>query len=44
MPWERRITKDFTAAPQPRNVVILMDGTWNDDNGRQNNGAVRHFY
>ncbi len=27
-----------------RNLLIFMDGTWNDENGRNNNGAVTNIY
>tara|TARA_B100000959_G_scaffold145555_1_gene152859 strand:+ start:2096 stop:3253 length:1158 start_codon:yes stop_codon:yes gene_type:complete len=28
----------------PRNLLIFMDGTWNDENGRHNDGAVTNIY
>ncbi len=39
-----RYTKDFSAPPKPRNMIVLLDGTWNDENGRQNNGCVTNIY
>jgi uncharacterized protein (DUF2235 family) len=44
MAWEKRIDVDFSTPPQPRNIIVLLDGTWNDENGRQNNGAVTNIY
>ena len=29
---------------KPRNLLIFMDGTWNDENGRNNSGAVTNIY
>ena len=29
---------------KPRNLLVFMDGTWNDENGRDNNGAVTNIY
>lgn len=28
----------------PRNLLIFMDGTWNDENGRDGDGAVTNIY
>ena len=28
----------------PRNLLVFMDGTWNDENGRDNDGAVTNIY
>ncbi|MEX2327407.1 MAG: DUF2235 domain-containing protein, partial [Pseudomonadales bacterium] len=28
----------------PRNLLIFMDGTWNDENGRNNDGVVTNIY
>lgn len=37
---ERRYVKDFNAKPRERSVFIFMDGTWNDENGKQGSGLV----
>ena len=29
---------------KPRNLLVFMDGTWNDENGRSNDGAVTNIY
>lgn len=29
---------------KPRNLLVFMDGTWNDENGRDNDGAVTNIY
>jgi len=29
---------------KPRVLLVFMDGTWNDENGRDNNGAVTNIY
>lgn len=41
---ENRKYVDLEAAPRPRNVIVLLDGTWNDENGRQNDGVVTNIY
>lgn len=30
--------------PRPRALLIFMDGTWNDEHGRNNDGAVSNIY
>ncbi len=35
---------NLTGAEQARNLIIFMDGTWNDENGRNNDGAVSNVY
>lgn len=37
-------TVNLDGAPQPRNLLIFMDGTWNDENGRDNDGVVTNIY
>ena len=37
---EKEYKKDFNAKPKERNVFIFMDGTWNDENGKQGSGLV----
>lgn len=39
----REYTKDFTQTPRQRNLIILMDGTWNDENGLQGSGLVTNI-
>ena len=34
---------DFSAEPKPRNVFILMDGTWNDETGRDDSQEVTNI-
>jgi uncharacterized protein (DUF2235 family) len=29
---------------KPRNLLVFMDGTWNDENGRNKDGAVTNIY
>jgi len=41
--FTRHYTIDFSADPQPRNVLILMDGTWNDENGKQHDQLVTNI-
>jgi uncharacterized protein (DUF2235 family) len=31
-------------AETPRNLLIFLDGTWNDENGRNNDGVVTNIY
>lgn len=35
---------NIKGAEQARNLLIFMDGTWNDENGRDNDGAVTNIY
>ena len=37
-------TVNIDAVETPRNLLIFMDGTWNDENGRNNDGAVTNIY
>jgi uncharacterized protein (DUF2235 family) len=37
---EKEYRKDFSAKPGERNVLIFMDGTWNDENGKQGSGLI----
>ncbi len=37
---EKEYKKDFDAKTRERNVFIFMDGTWNDENGKQCSGLV----
>lgn len=39
----REYTKDFSQTPRQRNLIILMDGTWNDENGLQGSGLVTNI-
>lgn len=34
---------DFSAPPTPRNVFILMDGTWNDETGKDDSQEVTNI-
>jgi len=34
---------DFDAKPKPRNVIILMDGTWNDETGKDDSQVVTNI-
>lgn len=35
---------NLSGAAKPRNLLIFMDGTWNDENGRDNDGVVTNIY
>jgi hypothetical protein len=37
---EKEYKKDFNAKSRDRNIFIFMDGTWNDENGKQGSGLV----
>jgi uncharacterized protein (DUF2235 family) len=37
---EKEYKKDFNVRGGERNVLIFMDGTWNDENGKQGSGLV----
>ncbi len=41
---EKEYKKDFSAKPKERNVFIFMDGTWNDENGRQGSGLISNVF
>jgi uncharacterized protein (DUF2235 family) len=41
---EKKYKKDFSAKPRERNVFIFMDGTWNDENGKQGSGLVTNVF
>jgi len=41
---EKEYKKDFNAKPRERNVFIFMDGTWNDENGKQGSGLVTNVF
>ena len=43
MPQETH-TVNTGDAPAERNLLVFMDGTWNDENGRNNDGAVTNIY
>ena len=34
----------LSGTEQARNLLIFMDGTWNDENGRDNDGVVTNIY
>ena len=34
----------LTGKPKPRALLIFMDGTWNDENGYCNDGAITNVY
>lgn len=34
---------DFDAKPNPRNVIILIDGTWNDETGKDDSQVVTNI-
>lgn len=41
--------KKFTAAykqanPKPRHLMVFLDGTWNDENGHENDGVTTNIY
>ena len=38
------ITVKLEGPETPRNLLVFMDGTWNDENGRNNDGAVTNIY
>ena len=35
---------NLSDSPVERNLLVFMDGTWNDENGRNNDGAVTNIY
>jgi uncharacterized protein (DUF2235 family) len=37
---EKEYKKYFSAKPKERNVFIFLDGTWNDENGKQGSGLI----
>ncbi len=37
---EKEYRKNFNAKLKERNVFVFMDGTWNDENGKQGSGLV----
>lgn len=37
---EKEYKKNFNAKPRERNVLIFMDGTWSDENGKQGSGLI----
>ncbi|WP_126454678.1 T6SS phospholipase effector Tle1-like catalytic domain-containing protein [Sulfuriflexus mobilis] len=39
----REYSKDFNQTPLQRNLIILMDGTWNDENGHQGSGLITNI-
>ncbi len=41
---EREYKKDFNAKSKERNVFIFMDGTWNDENGKQGSGLITNVF
>lgn len=41
---EKEYKKDFKAKTKERNVFIFMDGTWNDENGKQGSGLVTNVF
>ena len=43
IPMQKTIMPNFTLIPLPRKVIILLDGTWNDENGLNNNGLVTNI-
>ena len=40
---QKTITPNFTLTPSPRKIIILLDGTWNDENGLNNDGLVTNI-
>lgn len=42
--FEKTYNIDFSAEPKPRNVIILLDGTWNDETGKGGDGIVTNVY
>jgi uncharacterized protein (DUF2235 family) len=38
------ITIKLEGSETPRNLLVFMDGTWNDENGHNNDGAVTNIY
>jgi len=40
---QTKITPNFNTPPSHRKIVILMDGTWNDENGQNNDGLVTNI-
>ncbi len=41
---EKEYKKNFNAKSRERNVFIFMDGTWNDENGKQGSGLVTNVF
>ena len=45
MPYPKDHTiVNLTDNPVDRHLLVFMDGTWNDENGRANDGAVTNIY
>ena len=44
MGWEPKININLTAPSKPRNLIVLLDGTWSDETGRDGNGLVTNIY
>ena len=42
--FEKTYQIDFNAEPKPRNVFILLDGTWNDETGKEENKITTNIY
>ena len=40
----KTITADLKYRGEPRNILVFMDGTWNDENGLDTEGAVTNIY
>jgi uncharacterized protein (DUF2235 family) len=40
---QTKLTPNFNTPPSHRKIVILMDGTWNDENGQNNDGLVTNI-
>ncbi len=41
---EKEYKKYFSAKPKERNVFIFLDGTWNDENGKQGSGLITNVF
>tara|TARA_R110001592_G_scaffold199185_2_gene447624 strand:- start:4978 stop:6129 length:1152 start_codon:yes stop_codon:yes gene_type:complete len=44
MAEERIVNSDLDYSGPSRNLLIFMDGTWNDENGRDNDGMTTNIY
>ncbi len=40
---QKTITPNFILTPSPRKIILLLDGTWNDENGLNNDGLVTNI-
>ena len=40
----RTVKSNLTYKGTPRHLLVFMDGTWNDENGRDNDGVTTNIY